>query len=102
MEKNIHNRFEDAIEELGFKRDPMDRLNYFKIGSYGWKYNLKFEGYAYVLYQEYRVYPWFLESFLWIRNRFVKHKEVALTYELPLTHFHDPERLTDILGNTKR
>jgi hypothetical protein len=89
----IHDNFHKVIEEIGFKRSRQDGLNFICTGAYGWIYVLKFEGYAYVIYQKMKLYHTPLILLLMIRNKFYKRGHIETHYEVPLTHFREPEKL---------
>lgn len=65
--KNSSDKWRNAIDVCGFKESDNPK-RYYEMFDGTWKYYLNFEGYAYVLYKEYR------------------------DIEVPIAHFRDEEK----------
>lgn len=94
----VHNDFEKAIKQCGFKKDYNKQYDY-QMYDGTWFYKLDFEGYAYVLYKEINIYVKPLMSLFLIYNKFAKGEaQIGLHYAVPIAHFRDPQKLIDIIA----
>jgi hypothetical protein len=91
--RETHDNFDKAISDLRFRQSRKDNLKWLKVGSYRDEYELRFEGYAYVLYKRFSLYGGFFIPFLFLWNKSVRSREIKTYYEVPLAHFRDPEKL---------
>lgn len=88
----VHDEFDKLFIELGFKHKgnhPVDPWEY--TCKNGWKYKVKFEGYAFVLYKEYK-------STVQMGKESV-HQTIELTmkHNVPLADFRNPEAFREFM-----
>lgn len=87
--------FEQAIIACGFRKDPTEQFDWLMSDGGFRFYKLRFEGYAYVLYKEFRIYVKPIQLLLKIYNKYANSRaQLALYHAVPLHHFRQPEKLT--------
>lgn len=93
----IHDDFTKTIKDLRFKRLFKNELEWqYYDGT--WLYKLTFEGYAYVLYKEIKIYKRPINLLFRFYNKFKKSSaEIRLTHDVPIAHFHEPKKLIAIM-----
>lgn len=93
----VHEQFEEYFKWRGFKKWHKDELEW-RYWDGTWRYKVRFEGYAYVLYKEINIYVKPLTNLFRIYNKFKKGTaQIGLHYDVPIAHFHDPEKLKTIM-----